>query len=251
MAEESAANATPEGSKVREGDYPAGEVPLETPWAFWHDRKSSMRKESDEYIEGLKKLGTFNTIEGFCRHYAYLLRPNEFPKDHNLLMFRAGYKPMWEEFPEGGCWIIRVKRKGSQGYVNRAWERLLLSCIGEAFDMPDVVGCVLSTRLKDDVISVWNTSNVSNPDARFRIGERLKEILDLDMNTLIQYKDHMQSLQDYSTYRNAKQYMFMPSPSTTPMMTPQQTAGESFAPPDLDLLPPAAVAEGDSAANEI
>jgi len=232
---------------VRDGEYPSIEVPLETAWTFWYDKKTSDRKESDQYMEGLRQLGSFNTIEGFYRHYTYLLRPSEFPRDHNILLFRKGYKPMWEEFPEGGCWIIRIKRKVSQSYVNHMWENLLLACVGEAFEMPDVVGCVLSTRLKDDVLSVWNLSN-RDSQARFRIGEKLKEVLDLDMNALIQYKDHMQSLQDYSTYRNAKNYMFAPSPSVTPQQasldTPFHTHQDSFlADQDLDqgMLPPAAI----------
>eukprot|EP00747_Dinoflagellata_sp_TGD_P195580 gnl/TRDRNA2_/TRDRNA2_64477_c0_seq1.p1 gnl/TRDRNA2_/TRDRNA2_64477_c0~~gnl/TRDRNA2_/TRDRNA2_64477_c0_seq1.p1 ORF type:complete len:464 (+),score=81.28 gnl/TRDRNA2_/TRDRNA2_64477_c0_seq1:82-1392(+) len=206
----------PEEIRVREGEYVASETPLETAWTFWYDKKTSDRKESDQYMEGLRQLGSFNTIEGFYRHYAYLLKPNEFPRDHNVLLFRKGYKPMWEEFPEGGCWIIRIKRKVSHSYVNRMWENLIIACVGEAFEMPDVVGCVLSTRLKDDVLSVWNLSN-KDTQARFRIGEKLKEVFDLDTNALIQYKDHMQSLQDYSTYRNAKNYMFAPSPTSTPM----------------------------------
>jgi len=112
--------------------------------------------------------------------------------------------------------------------------------------MPDVVGCVLSTRLKDDVLSVWNLSN-RNSEARFRIGEKLKEVLDLDMNALIQYKDHMQSLQDYSTYRNAKNYMFAPSPAVTPLIgtlaTPQHKFQEGdHADSDFEgMLPPAAI----------
>lgn len=238
----------PEELRVRDGEYPPNETPLETAWTFWYDRKTSDRKESDQYMEGLKQLGTFNTIEGFYRHYTYLLRPSEFPRDHNVLLFRRGYKPMWEEFPEGGCWIIRIKRKVSLNYINCMWENLLLACIGEAFEMPDVVGCVLSTRLKDDVLSVWNLSNRDTP-ARFRIGEKLKEVLDLDMNALIQYKDHMQSLQDYSTYRNAKNYMFAPSPSVTPqqgvMETPVQTHMEMPGDADFDqgMLPPAAIDE--------
>lgn len=242
---------SPEELRVRDGEYVSSETPLETAWTFWYDKKTSDRKESDQYMEGLKQLGSFNTIEGFYRHYTFLLRPSEFPRDHNVLLFRRGYKPMWEEFPEGGCWIIRIKRKVSMSYVNRMWENLLLACIGEAFEMPDVVGCVLSTRLKDDVLSVWNLSNRDTP-ARFRIGEKLKEVLDLDMNALIQYKDHMQSLQDYSTYRNAKNYMFAPSPSITPQdgTPPVQTyqPGDDFdaqgLPPldlETDLLPPAAV----------
>jgi len=205
--------------RVKDGDYPEGEHPLETAWTLWFDKKQADRQESDEYIEGLKKLGGFNTVEGFFRHYAHLSRPAHFPRDHNILCFRKGYKPMWEEFPDGGCWIVRVKHKSSQNYVNRMWENLLLACIGEAFEMPDVVGCVLSRRFKDDVLSVWNISN-DNPHGRFRIGEKLKEILELDMNALIQYKEHMTSMHDFSTYRNAKNYMFAPSPITAPMSPP-------------------------------
>jgi len=238
---------SPEELRVREGEYSPQETPLETAWTFWYDKKTSDRKESDQYMEGLRQLGSFNTVQGFYRHYSYLLRPSELPRDHNCYMFRKNYKPMWEEFPEGGCWIIRIKRKATQNYVNHMWENLLLACIGEAFAMPDVVGCVLSTRLKDDVLSIWNLSNRDTP-ARFRIGERLKEVLDLNMTALIQYKDHMQSLQDYSTYRNARNYMFAPSPSVTPMQgtldTPLQTHQDQ---PDQDfdqgMLPPAAIDE--------
>jgi len=230
--------------QVREGEYPSAEVPLETAWTFWYDKKTTDKKESDQYMEGLKQLGSFNTIEGFYRHYTWLMRPSELPRDHNVLLFRRGYKPMWEEFPEGGCWIIRIKRKATVGYGNRMWENLLMACIGEAFEMPDVVGCVLSTRLKDDVLSIWNVSN-RETQARFRIGEKLKEVLDLDMNALIQYKDHMQSLQDYSTYRNAKNYMFAPSPAATPNIgtldTPVQDLKDNLDPDFEGMLPPAAI----------
>ncbi|CAK0897735.1 unnamed protein product, partial [Prorocentrum cordatum] len=242
---------SPDDLRVREGEYPEGEAPLESGWTFWYDKKTSDKKESDQYMEGLKQLGSFNTIQGFYRHYSHLHRPSEFPRDHNLYLFRKGYKPMWEEFPEGGCWIIRIKRKATQGYVNHMWENLLLACIGEDFELPDVVGIVLSTRLKDDVLSVWNLTNRDTP-ARFRIGEKLKEILDLDMHALIQYKEHMQSLQDYSTYRNAKNYMFAPSPTTTPMQGALETPLNTHASPpmgthdsdfDQGMLPPAAIDE--------
>jgi|Transcript_10232 translation initiation factor 4E len=241
---------SPEELHVKQGEYPEPESPLETAWTFWYDKKTTDRKESDQYMEGLKQLGSFNTIEGFYRHYSYLLRPSELPRDHNVLMFRKGYKPMWEEFPEGGCWIIRIKRKASQNYVNHMWENLLIACIGEAFEMPDVVGCVLSTRLKDDVLSIWNLNNRDTP-ARFRIGEKLKEVLDLNMTALIQYKDHMQSLQDYSTYRNARNYMFAPSPAATPLQgtleTPLHMPGEGPLPEEdfEGMLPPAAIDAGD------
>merc|ERR1711865_236940 len=58
-------------------------------------------------------------------------------------------------------------------------------------------------------------------------------------------KDHMQSLQDYSTYRNAKNYMFAPSPSVTPqigtLQTPVQTHMEGSNEDFEGMLPPAAI----------
>lgn len=228
----------PEDLRVRDSDCPAAETPLETAWTFWYDKRTQDKKESDAYMEGLRQLGSFSTIEGFYRHYSFFLRPEELPRDRNVLLFRKGYKPMWEEFPEGGCWIIRIKRKVSKGYVNRMWEDLLLACVGEAFEMPDVVGVVLSTRHKDDVISIWNLNNRVT-QARFRIGEKLKELLNLDINALIQYKDHMQSLHDFSTFRNAKNYMFAQSNSTTPFESGYGTPRGSEA--DFEVLPDAAI----------
>lgn len=38
--------------------------------------------------------------------------------------------------------------------------------------------------------------------------EKLKEILMLDSNTLIEYKFHANSIRDMSTFRNAKPYVF-------------------------------------------
>lgn len=47
---------------------------------------------------------------------------------------------------------------------------------GELFEVPDVVGCVLSTRYKDDIISIWNYSNATNPQVRFRLVPRVARI---------------------------------------------------------------------------
>jgi len=41
--------------------------------------------------------------------------------------------------------------------------------------------------------------------------EKLKEILMLDSNTLIEYKFHANSIRDMSTFRNAKPYVFAAS----------------------------------------
>merc|ERR1719408_664792 len=125
-------------ARVRVQDVPASEHPLETAWTFWYDKRSTDRQESDAYASGLKQLGTFATVEDFYRHYSHMQRPSDLPYGVNVHCFRKGYKPMWEEFPDGGCWILRVKKKASRNYLNFMWESLLMACVGEDFEIPDV-----------------------------------------------------------------------------------------------------------------
>merc|ERR1712232_18455 len=153
--------------------------------------KSSERKEQDEYVSGLKQLGSFTTVEQFLQLYAFIKKANVFPRDYSLSCFRTGCKPMWEEFPHGGCWNHRVRRSCEQTcQADRLWENTLLACIGEAFETPDVVGCVVSSRTMEIAVSVWNCDS----QCRFKIGERLKEILNMNENTILEYKAHESSL---------------------------------------------------------
>ena len=63
------------------------------------------------------------------------------------------------------------------------------------------------------MISIWNIDN-RNDEIRFRIGEKMKEILELEPSTVIEYKHHAVSMHDFSTFRNAKAYVFAPDEST-------------------------------------
>jgi len=142
------------------------------------------------------------------------------------LLFRKGLKPMWEEFPTGGCWIVRMKGKNRKTSINQMWENLLLVMIGESFGTRDVCGCVLSKRLRDTVFSVWNATS-KDESVRFHIGEKLRDVLGLDMNSSIQYKEHEKSLQDFSTFRNAKKYKFTLLPMLSPEGSPSATPSAS------------------------
>ena len=59
---------------------------------------------------------------------------------------------MWEESPEGGIWITKLKKHDN---VDLMWENLLLAIIGEQFGGLSVVGVSLSSRTKDRLIQVW------------------------------------------------------------------------------------------------
>jgi len=199
--EEVPAAPTPEPAAPEKDEN--GEHLLETPWTFWYDHKMSKSPTSAQnYAEHLRKLGTFKTIEGFYRMYANLLRPADLPRDSNYHLFRGEVLPMWESFPNGGCWILKVRRKGEVS-LGLLWEQLLFAAIGEAFEEPKIVGVVLSTRNKADVLAVWS-SDGQNHHIVHRMSDKLRVILSLDRAIPVEYKSHLTSMKDKSTYRNSK-----------------------------------------------
>lgn len=194
-----------------------GDHPLQTPWAFWYDKKQSKKTDTAEFKGQLHKLGSFDTVEGFWKLYCYLKRPSALEQNVNLYLFRDGPNiyPMWEAFPRGGCWILKVKKVKDSGasVLGKMWQEMVISAIGECFEEPDVVGISVCIRKNEDLLSVWNVDN-RNEETRFKIGEKMKQILDLEPSTIIEYKHHAESMQDMSTFRNAKAYVFAASEST-------------------------------------
>jgi len=190
------------------------EHPLNSAWSFWYDKKMPKKTDAGSYQSNLQKVSSFNTVEDFWRHYVHVKRPSQLSRDSNLYLFRDIEKcvPMWEAFPNGGCWILKIKKKA--GVLGKMWQDLVFAAIGEAFGDSSVVGVAIAIRSKEDLISVWNSDN-TNDSTRFIIGEKLKEILMLDPSTLIEYKFHSNSMQDKSTFRNAKQYVFAAEPTAT------------------------------------
>lgn len=183
-----------------------GEHELQSSWTLLYDKKLANKTGSlKEFEDNLNRLGNFNTVEGFWRHYSHVKDPNEIPKDHNLFMFRDNLTPAWETFPNGGSWIIKVRKQN--GLIARLWEELCFACVGELFEEPDVVGVMLSMRLREDILSIWNSDN-ARPDVKFRIGEKLKEILNLDESTQVEYKHFKSAIRDGSSFRNAKAYVY-------------------------------------------
>lgn len=41
---------------------------------------------------------------------------------------------MWEEFPDGGCWILRIKKKSARNHLGQLWETLVMACIGRFYE---------------------------------------------------------------------------------------------------------------------
>jgi len=145
--------------------------PLETAWSFWFCKRNKSNFES-----GLQRLGTCHTVEEFWGFYVYLKRASELGKDCNLHLFRGATSPMWENFPNGGTWCLKLRKRCL--LLNRMWEDLLIACIGELFEEPDVVGVALRVRAKEDCLYLWN----KDVKLRYKLGEKLKQILQLPTN---------------------------------------------------------------------
>jgi translation initiation factor 4E len=218
-AEKAADNKVETKIEEKQEKAPPKEHKLETPWTFYTDKKTPPAQQATqktyEKQRNLVKLGTFNTLEGFWRHYAFLSQPSELPKDHNIYLMRNQFVPAWETFPNGGSWCIKVRKHN--GIINRLWEETLFASIGELFAEPDVVGVSIATRAKEDVVQVWNKDNSTSEEARFSIGEKLKRLLSLHEASFFEYKSFKDALTDGSGHRAAKSYQIGKS---TPALEP-------------------------------
>jgi len=74
------------------------------------------------------------------------------PRDIDIFFFKDGQVPMWEESPEGGIWITKIRKDDD---VDSMWEALLLALIGEQFGESNVIGVSLSLRTKEKLMQVW------------------------------------------------------------------------------------------------
>jgi len=211
------------------------DLELETRWSIWYDKKQKHPKtpslsatpanpvleqtkshSAEDWKNNLQKIGCFTTVLGFWNFHTWMKKPSELQSGMNLYYFRNDEEPMWETFPNGGCWIIRFhKNHSSTGVIDRVWEELLLAAIGEQFRTPELVGVSLSVRASSKtvshIMSIWNRDTVNKKAAQFRIGERLKVLLHLDPSSTIEYKFFSKALEDGSTFRGAQQYTYVPA----------------------------------------
>jgi len=192
------ANPEAEGSKTHK---------LQTEWSFWYEYKpahGSSATTYKEYRSSLVKLGSFDTLEGFWKHYAYLNSPETIPTNYTLFLARNQVEPAWESYPNGGCWIVRVHK--SNQMIERLWEELCFACVGEVFGESDICCVSVSIRARDNILSIWNRN--ATQKIQIAIGEKLKEILNLDATTKVDYKTFHDSMIDNSTFRNATTYVY-------------------------------------------
>mmetsp|Transcript_82969 Transcript_82969/g.165636 ORF Transcript_82969/g.165636 Transcript_82969/m.165636 type:complete len:232 (-) Transcript_82969:333-1028(-) len=160
-----ASDGASEGSTA---DASCIEQPLHTPWTFWFDRRTPQLA----YADSLQRLGTVHTVQGFWRYYCNLTRPGQLQPGDNYHIFRGALQPAQETLPGGGCWAYRLKRDDPAAQdINRLWEMLLLTMVGETLgEAHRVRGAVVSVREKDMVLMAWCDDGDVGPRERLREG---------------------------------------------------------------------------------
>lgn len=175
-----------------------GEHQLQFNYSLWFSRRSP-GKQTQNYVQNLKYITTFASVEQFWAFYSHLVRPTELSGHSDYHIFKDGIRPMWEDSAnkDGGKWIIRLKK----GLAARCWENLILAMLGEQFMVgEEICGAVLSVRYQEDILSLWNrTANDTVTTSRIR--DTLKRVLNLPPNTIIEYKMHVDSIKSVQHLR--------------------------------------------------
>lgn len=128
------------------------------------------------------------------------------PREIDIHFFRDNLVPMWEDSPEGGIVILKIKKDDN---IDKMWESILFSMIGEQFEEPKVIGASLSLRTKERLLQVW-LKDGRNDAVRTNVSNKIRHFLALDpTNVTLYYKEHIKSIKDGSTMKNAEGFKFM------------------------------------------
>ncbi|KAM0731689.1 Eukaryotic translation initiation factor 4E type 2 [Formica fusca] len=188
-----------DNQKVEKGPPPPIEInpnehKLQYAYALWYSRRSGLGKQTSiqSYVQNLKLVGRFASVEQFWGLYSHLVRPSELTVHTDFHLFKVGIKPIWEDEAnqKGGKWIVRLRK----GLVSRCWENLILAMLGEQFMVgEEICGAVVSIRFQEDVICVWNKT-ASDVATTARIRDTLRRVLHLPASASMEYKTHNDSM---------------------------------------------------------
>ncbi|KAG6471657.1 hypothetical protein ZIOFF_069103 [Zingiber officinale] len=134
-------------------------------FVFWYSRRTPGVRSQTSYEDNIKKIVEFSTDAA----------------NRN-----------------GGKWILQFKKV----VFGKICALHIMALVGNQLDFgDDVCGAVLSIRLNEDILSVWNR-NASDQKGVMALRDSIKRHLKLPQSYLMEYKPHDASLRDNSSYRN-------------------------------------------------
>lgn len=205
----SAVNSVPSIIPNKPPPVGEGENPLETAYTFWFTQRGRGAKNKSntagDFEQNIRYVASVSSVEQFWQVYTYLIQPHELNGRCDIHLFRHGIRPMWEDEnnKEGGKWIVRLRK----GFATRCWENLILAMLGEQFMVGrEICGAVISVRYHtEDIVSIWNR-NAHNMGVINQIRDIMKRVLNLPNNTIMEYKEHRESIKDASSRQLQQQH---------------------------------------------
>ncbi|GAB5369435.1 hypothetical protein AAMO2058_001404300 [Amorphochlora amoebiformis] len=165
------------------------DLKLRASYTFWCMSKDGGFK-ADAFAEGIKKIGSFGTANGFWSNYKYLTPPGDLKPKRGIdyHCFRSGIKPIWEDpsNENGGEWILRMKK----GVATKSWENMLLAMLsGELGEGDEICGIVISIKPTEDRLTVWNKTG-ANKDIVAKIRDGIQRVLKVPNADAFEYLAH-------------------------------------------------------------
>lgn len=179
-------------------------------WVFWYVPRGRNKEyqEQQNYEKNLICLGECGTIEEFFNLYCFLKRPSDIPFDNKLMLFKKGWKPLWEENPTGGSWIQKIN-KNQMAELNLRWELLVFACIGNHFNNQNVTGVLVNRRDHVSNLELWASDQLEE-GKKMLMGEQIRTLLCLEPTNLTFYfKQHTKALQELIIFINILLFLFI------------------------------------------
>jgi len=118
------------------------EHPLEHSWTMYYDSKATAlaarakakaqpsTSQNASWEASLSEIGTFTTVQSFCRLFNWLKKPSKMGQHENLHFFKDGIRPMWEDQAnmKGGKWILTLDY-AAKDQIDRVWMWLCLALV--------------------------------------------------------------------------------------------------------------------------
>jgi len=147
-------------------------------WCLWALVRDQSTK--DNWHGSMMKVGEFDTVEDFWRHFNNILRPSRLGTG-DFSLFKKDIAPAWEDetCKHGGRWIAKLDSKTPPEDFDSAWLDLVLSLLGEDFERVGgqmVCGAVISARARGSgKIALWVSER--QQEKVLRIGHAFAKVL--------------------------------------------------------------------------
>lgn len=180
---------------------------LYSQFAVWfkdsEENSKNQNMGKDEYLEKVKKIFEFSTIDEFWEIYQYLVKPEVSRHGIEIMIFKSSVKPMWEDESNknGGKVTIKVKKE----YSNLVWDEIVYRFIGNNFPLTnnsDLNGIIFSVKRDSIFIQVWfmnfSTNSMNEITASIKQILSINDNVELDIRPFNKSKDIVSNNNNYN-----------------------------------------------------